>query len=399
MHRMLALVAGASILLMQSVTIAHSQTQPIRPAAATQASRLTAESEGEGEKATRVNQWTVGVAGGQLEGTFARFAVELAKAFDDSDELRVLPVVTYGATENVSDLLYLKGIDIAITHADVFEEFKKKRAIGNIDKRINYIAPMFVSEFYILARPEIKTIKDLEGKTVGLGVKGAGQTVTGPIVFSRMGVNVNTQFMPNGIAYEKMKSGELAALVHSGGKPNEFLTNLKVEPGFHLLEIPYGDNFADYYVPSVVGPKDYPNLIKEGEMVQTIGNLVVLAVYNWPTGTDRARRVERFIESYFEKFDKLRAPTFHPKWKEINLAGTVPGWTRYPPAERILSRLATQDKVKERVGGPEAAAASTTPTASRQASGPNAAVYQEMTEEQRLFEEFLDWKKKGARRN
>jgi TRAP-type uncharacterized transport system substrate-binding protein len=399
MHRMLALVAGASILLMQSVTIAHSQTQPIRPAAATQASRLTAESEGEGEKATRVNQWTVGVAGGQLEGTFARFAVELAKAFDDSDELRVLPVVTYGATENVSDLLYLKGIDIAITHADVFEEFKKKRAIGNIDKRINYIAPMFVSEFYILARPEIKTIKDLEGKTVGLGVKGAGQTVTGPIVFSRMGVNVNTQFMPNGIAYEKMKSGELAALVHSGGKPNEFLTNLKVEPGFHLLEIPYGDNFADYYVPSVVGPKDYPNLIKEGEMVQTIGNLVVLAVYNWPTGTDRARRVERFIESYFEKFDKLRAPTFHPKWKEINLAGTVPGWTRYPPAERILSRLATQDKVKERVGGPEAAAGGTTPTASRQASGPNAAVYQEMTEEQRLFEEFLDWKKKGARRN
>ncbi len=399
MHRMLALVAGASILLMKSVTIAHSQTQPIRPAAATQASRLTAESEGEGEKATRVNQWTVGVAGGQLEGTFARFAVELAKAFDDSDELRVLPVVTYGATENVSDLLYLKGIDIAITHADVFEEFKKKRAIGNIDKRINYIAPMFVSEFYILARPEIKTIKDLEGKTVGLGVKGAGQTVTGPIVFSRMGVNVNTQFMPNGIAYEKMKSGELAALVHSGGKPNEFLTNLKVEPGFHLLEIPYGDNFADYYVPSVVGPKDYPNLIKEGEMVQTIGNLVVLAVYNWPTGTDRARRVERFIESYFEKFDKLRAPTFHPKWKEINLAGTVPGWTRYPPAERILSRLATQDKVKERVGGPEAAAGGTTPTASRQASGPNAAVYQEMTEEQRLFEEFLDWKKKGARRN
>jgi TRAP-type uncharacterized transport system substrate-binding protein len=399
MHRMLALVAGASILLMQSVTIAHSQTQPIRPAAATQASRLTAESEGEGEKATRVNQWTVGVAGGQLEGTFARFAVELAKAFDDSDELRVLPVVTYGATENVSDLLYLKGIDIAITHADVFEEFKKKRAIGNIDKRINYIAPMYVSEFYILARPEIKTIKDLEGKTIGLGSKGAGQTVTGPIVFSRLGVNVNTQFMPNGIAYEKMKSGELAALVHSGGKPNEFLTNLKVEPGFHLLEIPYGDNFADYYVPSVVGPKDYPNLIKEGEMVQTIGNLVVLAVYNWPAGTDRARRVERFIESYFEKFDKLRAPTFHPKWKEINLAGTVPGWTRYPPAERMLAKLATQDKVKERVGGPEAAAAGTTPTASRQASGPNAAVYQEMTEEQRLFEEFLDWKKKGSRRN
>jgi TRAP-type uncharacterized transport system substrate-binding protein len=400
MHRMLALVVGASILMMQSAGTAYSQVPQVRPAiSSTQPGRLTAESEGEGEKATRVNQWTIGLAGGQLEGTFARFAVELAKAFDDTDELRVLPVVTYGATENVSDLLYLKGIDVAITHADVFEEFKKKRAIGNIDKRINYISPMFVSEFYILARPEIKTIKDLEGKTVGLGVKGAGQTVTGPIVFSRMGVNVTTQFMPNGVAYEKMKSGELAALVHSGGKPNEFLTNLKVEPGFHLLEVPYSDAFADYYVPSVIGPKDYPNLIKEGELVQTIGNLVVLACYNWPSGSDRARRVERFIENYFEKFDKLRAPTFHPKWKEINLAGTVPGWTRYAPADRMLTKLAAQDKVKERLisqpAGAQPGGGATTPTASRQASTSD--VTTEMTDEQRLFEEFLDWKKKGRR--
>ena len=395
MHRMLVLVVSASILIMQSVSTGQAQTQQLRPTAASpQGNRLTAESEGEGEKATRVNQWTVGLAGGQLEGTFARFAVELAKAFDDTDELRILPVVTYGATENVSDLLYLKGIDIAITHADVFEEYKKKRAIGNIAKRINYIAPMYVSELYILARPEIKTLKDLEGKTVSLGIKGAGQTVTGPIVFSRLGINVTTQFMPGGVAYEKMKSGEIAALVHQGAKPNEFLRNLKVEPGFHLLEIPYGDQFADYYVPAVVASKDYPNLFKAGEMVQTLGNYAVLAVYNWPAGSDRARRVERFIEYYFEKFDKLRGPTFHPKWKEINLAGTVPGWTRYPAAERMLTKLAAQDKVKERIAGPDASA---TPTASRQASGPNAAVYQEMTEEQRLFEEFLDWKKKERR--
>src|SRR5688572_23772554 len=175
MHRMLVLVVSASILIMQSVSTGQAQTQQLRPTAASpQGNRLTAESEGEGEKATRVNQWTVGLAGGQLEGTFARFAVELAKAFDDTDELRILPVVTYGATENVSDLLYLKGIDIAITHADVFEEFKKKRNIGNIDRRVNYITPMYVSELYIVARPEIKSIKDLDGKTVSLGTKGAG---------------------------------------------------------------------------------------------------------------------------------------------------------------------------------------------------------------------------------
>jgi len=45
----------------------------------------------------RKNNWTVGVAGGQLSGTYMTFANELAEVLDDGDNLRVLPIVTYGA--------------------------------------------------------------------------------------------------------------------------------------------------------------------------------------------------------------------------------------------------------------------------------------------------------------
>jgi TRAP-type uncharacterized transport system substrate-binding protein len=395
MQRMHAFVAIAFTWVTLAVTSAPADAQDARGARPAAPGRITAESEGEGDKATLVNHWTVGLAGGQMEGTFVRFVVDLAKAFDDNESLRLLPMITYGATENVSDLLYLKGIDVAITHGDVFEEYKKKKNIGNINQRINYITPMYVSELYIVARPEIQSIKDLEGKTVSLGVKGAGQTVTGPIVFNRLGTNVNFIFMNNSIAYEKMKTGEIAALVHQGGKPNDFLNNMKGDTGFHLISIPYGDNFADYYVPTTVTSKDYPNLVKEGETVTTIGNLVVLAVYNWPANTDRARRVERFIEYLFTKFDKLKGPSFHPKWKEINLAGTVPGWTRYPAAERMLQRLAAEDRVKQRIGS---TTQETSATASRQASGsaPGGAA-RDAADEQRLFDEFLEWKKTGRR--
>jgi hypothetical protein len=55
----------------------------------------------------------------------------------------------------------------------------------------------------------------------------------------------------------------------------------------------------------------------------------VLAVYNFPKGTDRARRLDRFIQYYFERFDRLLQPSFHPKWKDINVAAAVPGWKRY----------------------------------------------------------------------
>ncbi len=59
----------------------------------------------------RKNNWAVGVAGGQLSGTYMTFANELAEVLDDGDNLRVIPIVTYGAASNLDDLLYLRNID------------------------------------------------------------------------------------------------------------------------------------------------------------------------------------------------------------------------------------------------------------------------------------------------
>jgi hypothetical protein len=41
----------------------------------------------------------------------------------------------------------------------------------------------------------------------------------------------------------------------------------------------------------------------------------------------------------FANWDKLLQPPFHPKWKDINLAATVEGWTRFATAEQELQRL------------------------------------------------------------
>src|SRR5215468_3963098 len=139
----------------------------------------TAAAAGEESKVAEVNNWTVGIAGGFFEGTFIRFAVELGKALDDGENLRVLPIVSYGGNENVNDLLYLKGVDMAITYVDTFELYKKSGKVRNIEQRVNYISELLVGEFYLYARPEIKTLKDLEGKKVSLSTKGSSATTTG----------------------------------------------------------------------------------------------------------------------------------------------------------------------------------------------------------------------------
>src|SRR5688500_1802588 len=90
-----------------------------------------------------VNAWTVGLAGGLLEGTFIRYAADIAKVLDDGDNLRVIPLVTYGAVGNVNDLLYLRGVDAAITQADVLDHFKRELNIPRIDERVHYISPLY----------------------------------------------------------------------------------------------------------------------------------------------------------------------------------------------------------------------------------------------------------------
>ena len=307
----------------------------------------TAVAVGEGGKVQESNEWTVGIAGGLLEGTNIRFAAEMAKVLDDRPNLRVLPIVTYGALGNVEDLLYLKGVDVTITSADVLDEFIRNGTISNIKNRIRYICSFYLNEVHVYVRPEIKTLEDLAGKKVSFNTVGSAANLTGGILFDRLHINAEKVFINNSVALEKMRTGEIAGVVHVTGKPTDLFTKFKPEPGFHFLTVPLTKNLLDYYVPTKLTSTDYPNLIPAGESVETIGVPQVLAVYNWAPNTDRYRRVARFVEYFFNRFDQFQKPPFHPKWKEINLASSLPGWTRFQAAEELLaeSRQPASDSV------------------------------------------------------
>ena len=286
------------------------------------------------------NEWTVGIVGGLASGTYMRFAVELAQALDDGDDLRILPIVSFGAASNLDDLLYLRGVDIAVTQSDVFEYFRTVRKTANLNRRINYIIRLPVSEVHILARNEIHSIEDLRGKKVNLGPVGSASSLTGAIVFQRLGIKIEQTNLNYPLALKKLKSGELSALIRVVGKPVDALVRIPENSGFHLLSIPFSKKFADYYTLGEFSSQDYPTLIPSGQRIDTIAVPAVLAVYDWSHRKDRFRRVERFVERLFENWDKFQHPPFHPKWRDVNLAATVPGWTRFSVAEQMLQRMA-----------------------------------------------------------
>jgi TRAP-type uncharacterized transport system substrate-binding protein len=329
------------------------------------------------------NNWTVGVAGGQLSGTYMTFANELAEVLDDGDNLRVLPIVTYGAASNMDDLLYLKNVDVAVTQADVFEYFRTQRKISNLESRVNYIIRLPVSEMHVLARTDITKLEDLKGKKVSFGPAGSASSLTGTIVFQRLQVLAD-----NSTALQKLKSGELAALVRVIGRPVEFFAKMPPNSGLHFVPIPFSKTFADYYTLGELTHKEYPSLVPEGQAVDTIAVPAVLAVFNWSKGTDRHRRVQRFVESLFTKWDKLREPPRHPKWRDVNLAASVPGWARWSVADEMLRKIRPQDA--------EPQVASTEFSAFLKSTG-SAATNLSQEQREALFREFVQWREKQQR--
>jgi TRAP-type uncharacterized transport system substrate-binding protein len=287
----------------------------------------------------RQNNWTVGVAGGNMDGTYLRFADELGKVLDDGDELRVLPIISRGAAANLQDLLYLRGIDVAFTQSDVFEYFRTQRKIPNLETRVQYIVRLPVAELHVTARADIHTLEDLRGQKVVFGPPGSSPTLTGPIVFPRLGIPVEPVFVDFSTGMKMIRSGEVAGLLGVVSKPVDFWSKIPPNTGLHLLPVPYSKALADLYVIGEFTNADYPNLIPPGERIDTIAVPSVLAVYNWPKNSDRYRRVERFVQYLFNRWDKLTQPPFHPRWRDVNLAATVPGWTRFSVSEEVLQRV------------------------------------------------------------
>ena len=327
----------------------------------------------------RKNAATVGIVGGLFSGTYMRLAAEMATALDDGDNLRILPIVSYGAAANLDDLLYLRGVDAAITQSDVFEYFRTVRKTPNLDRRVQYIIRLPISELHILARNDVHSLEDLRGKKVNFGPAGTGASLTGTIVFQRLGINVQQVLIDNGSALQKLQAGEIAALARVVPKPVEFFSKIPPNSGLHLVNIPFTKMFEDYYTLGEFTKKEYPNLLQGNDRIDTIAVPAVLAVYNWQKKSDRYVKVQRFVQYLFTRFDKFQHPPFHPKWRDVNLAATVPGWTRFAPAEEMLQQVEAQRQQQEKTDFQT--------FLTKQPGAPNSAA-----EREALFRDFLQWR-------
>ncbi len=288
----------------------------------------------------RINGGKVGIISGGINGTYLRIATDLANVLDHGNDLRVLAIMGKGSVQNIDDILYLEGIDIGIVQSDVLAFVKRRNTHPNIAEHIHYITKLYNEEFHLLADKSIRTIEDLAGKTVNFGVEGSGTHMTASMVFDTLKIDVDPVSFDQGLALEKVKRGEIAALVYVAGKPTALFKDISTGDNVHLLEVPLTAEILETYLPSRFTSEDYPQLVTAEVPVPTLAVGAVMAVYNWDPGTDRHRKVAHFIDSLFGRFAEFQKPPRHPKWREVSLTAVVPGWTRFEPAEAWLRKSA-----------------------------------------------------------
>jgi TRAP transporter TAXI family solute receptor len=282
-----------------------------------------------------LNANTVTLISGTIGGTYVQFGADLASVLDDGNKLRILPIVGRGSVQSVADILFLQGVDLGIVRSDTLDYLERKGFAKDIKKQFTYITKLYNEEVHVIASKSIRTLRDLDGKTVSVDLPNGGTFVTALTVFERLGMKPKAVYIEQRIAMEKLKRGEIDAVIVCGGKPYKSVSSFK-DDRFHLVTVNYEKPLQADYLPATLSAKDYPNLIAEGEQVDTIAVPAVLAAYNWAPKTDRYRKVALFVDNFFTKFPTFQNPPFHPKWKEVSLSAPLADWQRFPAAQQWL---------------------------------------------------------------
>jgi uncharacterized protein len=282
-----------------------------------------------------LNSVTVTVITAPVGGPMSVMGSDMANVLDDGEKLRVLPILGKGSLQNLIDIMRLRNVDMGFVASDALELVKTEYNIPDINRSVHYIAKLFHNTVHVLARREIRTLRDLAGKRI-FAERNLGYASV-RIIFRRLGIEaeIDSKTDADG-GLQKLLNGEADAWIVSTGKGAPVIKSIRSDGKFHLVSIPYERSLHDVYVPNSFSSDEYPNLVPPGATVDTVSASTVLMVYNWPVDSDRYRRVARFVDSLFGKLDQLQQPPRHPNWRDTALSASIPGLQRFKAAQDWL---------------------------------------------------------------
>ena len=207
-------------------------------------------------------------------------------------------------------------------------------------KRAPFVARLAPETLAVIAPRELKSISDLQGKTVSFGDLDSATSTSGRMLFSRLGVTANQTNEPLPEALDRLAAGKVDAVVVLGAEELPALSDFGGDGRFHIVAIPWSPTLEPVYAPAHVTAADRPNLVSAMNPVETVGEPMALIALDAAPGSPRADALGRVARVFFDNYDGFLRDDHDPHWRDVNLAAdaswpTEP-WPRLAAAQNWL---------------------------------------------------------------
>ncbi|MBK0327509.1 TAXI family TRAP transporter solute-binding subunit [Rhodobacteraceae bacterium F11138] len=237
-----------------------------------------------------------------------------------------------GSLENFLGVRKRRFTQLGIVQSDVLEYLKTFAAddpgVARAVKGVRIAFPLYNEEVHILARRDLKSLEDLNGKKVAIGVEDSGTFLTASLVLDLAQVNPSERRTIDAEAsLTALLAGQIDAFFYVAGAPTEIFLSPRIDAAkFHLL--PINDaTLQAVYQPGTIPADAYPF---QDQAVDVIAVKAVLMTYEYDPGRNAYHRasckaVSDITNVIATRFDELRK-TGHPKWQQVDLSDLPPGW-------------------------------------------------------------------------
>ena len=204
-------------------------------------------------------------------------------------------------------------------------------------KKTPLVAPLAPEMVEVVAPREIKTISDLQGKSVSFGDPDSTTANSSRLLFSRLGVSVNATYEPLTEALDALAAGRRSAVVVLGAKGSRALTDFGDDGHYHVVAIPWSSALEPVYAPARVTSAERPNLVSASDAVETVAEPMALVALDAATGSQRAEAIGRLSRIFFDSYDALLTGERDAHWRDVNLAAEASlsnaAWPRLDAAQ------------------------------------------------------------------
>lgn len=241
-----------------------------------------------------------------------------------------------GSLYNMKEIILRESVYITFLQKDVldYQKLEDLKDGTHYTSSIKAILPAGYEEIHLIARKasNIKQLKDLKDKKVGIGTIHQGTRVTANLIKEVTGTKWLDEPLPFDSAMAAITTGKIDAFFFVGAAPVSALKNIPTQAGLELVSIADIKNLEEFYTKVTIPANTYT---WQTEDINTFATQAVIVTNTKNETEGQQKAIIKLLETVKANKESLLKQG-HPKWQDANFDVSKIKWEVYPFSKTIF---------------------------------------------------------------